>query len=273
MPRLSAEPDSTQIVRKNDPVALAAAVELNHVESIRLEGKLLPWVKFYDDGDVLRLFAGDTWPANTVCNARFTPQTASGRIREILAKHTKEKVACNWVVGPVSQPVDLGKYLSEHGFSCRIHCAGMASDLTNPAQKPPVPENVTIEQLDEPPGLFPLTTERRRNAHRSLLLHVKSEPRRLWHFVATFSGKAVGETTIITGAGVAGVFGVNVLENFRGRGIGTALVFAALEHARSLGLSTAVLGATGMGKRIYERLGFREVCKLSFWKYGKMRQL
>jgi len=24
---------------------------------------------------------------------------------------------------------------------------------------------------------------------------------------------------------------------------------------------------------VYARLGFREVCKLSFWKYGKMRQL
>jgi len=23
---------------------------------------------------------------------------------------------------------------------------------------------------------------------------------------------------------------------------------------------------------VYARLGFREVCKLSFWKYGKMRQ-
>jgi hypothetical protein len=34
----------------------------------------------------------------------------------------------------------------------------------------------------------------------------------------------------------------------------------------------SVLTATGMGLRIYAPLGFREVCKLSFWKYGKMRQ-
>ena len=34
----------------------------------------------------------------------------------------------------------------------------------------------------------------------------------------------------------------------------------------------SVLAATGMGLGVYTRLGFREVCQLSFWKYGKMRQ-
>lgn len=65
---------------------------------------------------------------------------------------------------------------------------------------------------------------------------------------------------------------VEVLEKFRGRGIGTALVAATLRHGNKLGYQAAVLGATGMGMGINARLGFREVCKLSFWKYGKMRQ-
>jgi len=46
-----------------------------------------------------------------------------------------------------------------------------------------------------------------------------------------------------------------------------------LRQAQQLGHAAAVLGATGMGLGVYARLGFREVCKLSFWKYGKMRQL
>jgi GNAT superfamily N-acetyltransferase len=72
---------------------------------------------------------------------------------------------------------------------------------------------------------------------------------------------------------VAGIYGVEVLKGFRARGIGTALVFSALQLAVRLGFSAAVLSATGMGRGVYERVGFREVCKLSFWKYGKMRQL
>jgi hypothetical protein len=52
-----------------------------------------------------------------------------------------------------------------------------------------------------------------------------------------------------------------------------ALVHAALRLGKKLGYRAAVLGATGMGARVYARAGFREVCKLSFWRYGKVRQV
>ena len=99
------------------------------------------------------------------------------------------------------------------------------------------------------------------------------QPRQVWHFAASLEGTPVGETTLCCGAGVVGICAVEVLEAFRRRGIGTALVHAALREARQLGHAAAVLAATGMGLSVYARLGFREVCKLSFWKYGKMRQL
>ena len=99
------------------------------------------------------------------------------------------------------------------------------------------------------------------------------KPRQVWHFAASLEGKPVGETALCCGADVAGIYDVTVLEEFRRRGIGTALVQAALRQARQLGYAAAVLAASGMGLGVYARLGFREICKLSFWKYGKMRQL
>jgi GNAT superfamily N-acetyltransferase len=253
-------------------VNLAAAVELNYAEWLRLQGTL-SWVQFHDDGDALRLFAGDTWPRNNVALARFTAQTACRRVCEILAPHLKSKVACNWVVGPLSQPSDLGKHLRAHGLRCMIHCAGMACDLDKLPPSPASPDRVKVELVDQPPSLYPLTTKRRRLRHQGRAAMALVKPRQVWHFAASLEGKPVGETTLCCGAGVAGIYAVEVLEAFRGRGIGTALVQGALGMARQLGHATAVLGATGMGMSVYTRLGFREVCKLSFWKYGKMRQL
>jgi len=112
--------------------------------------------------------------------------------------------------------------------------------------------------------------KRRFQGRRALL---RTAPRRVWWFSASAGDKPVGETAIFLGAGVAGLFDVEVLLEHRHRGIGSALVHAALEHARRLGYRTAVLGATGMGANLYAHFGFREVCKLSFWKYGKMKQL
>jgi len=98
---------------------LAGAVELNTAERLRLEGRL-PWVESHDDGDALWNFAGDTWPRNSVALARFAPAVARERIGEILARHLEKKVACNWIVGPLSQPANLGQHLRAHGFKCQI---------------------------------------------------------------------------------------------------------------------------------------------------------
>ncbi len=263
---------SASVPARPADVNLAVAVELNYAEWLRLEGKL-PWVQFHDDGDAPRVFAGDTWPRNSVALARFTPETASRRVGEILAPHLRSKVACNWVVGPVSQPSDLGKHLRARGFRCMIHCAGMACDLDKLGPSPASPDGVTIELVDQLPSLYPMTTERRRLRHQGRGIMALVKPRQVWHFAPSLEGKPVGETALCCCAGVAGIYDVEVMEAFRGRGIGTALVQAALRQARQLGHAADVLGATGMGLGVYARLGFREVCKLSFWKYGKMRQL
>src|SRR5262249_12334811 len=142
-----------------------------------------------------------------------------------------------------------------------------------PLETPRFPTEVRISLVDEAPSLRPLTTERRKSRQQGCTAMARFTPQQLWLFAAYRDGAAIGETMLCCGAGVAGLYNVEVLEPFRGQGIGSALVHSALLHARKLGFRAAVLGATGMGARIYTRMNFHEVCKISFWKYGKMRQL
>src|SRR6185369_14857277 len=193
--------------------ALAAALELNYAEWLRLQGTL-PWVEFHDDGDALRLFAGDTWPRNNVALARFTPETAHRRVGEILAPHLRSKVACNWVVGAGSQPPDLGRHLRAHGFRCMIHCAGMARALDKLPRSSASPDRVMVELVDQPPSLAPLTTERRQRRYHGRSIMALVKPRKIWQFAATHEGKPVGETALCCGAGVAAIYDVHVVETF-----------------------------------------------------------
>src|SRR5438128_6878288 len=140
---------------------LAAAVELNSAEWIR-RLRHLPWVTLHDDADVVWCFAGDTWPRNCAALARFKPTTARDRIRQILAIHWEHKAACNWIVGPTSQPDNLTKHLRDSGFSCRIHCAAMACNLESLRDPPAIDSDVKIELVEQPPSLLPLTTDRRK---------------------------------------------------------------------------------------------------------------
>src|SRR5262245_2797054 len=250
---------------------LRAAVELNSAAFIRLQG-LLPWVELHDEDDVLWVFAGDTWPRNSVARARFTAAIARDRVREILQRHLAEKVACNWAVGPISMPTDLNKHLSAVGFRCMIHCAGMACDLKKPRRGPALPKGLTVSHAQEVPLLQAMTTERRKRRYEGRNIIARSASDKARWFSACLNGRPVGETALCLSAGVAGLYDVEVLADYRKRGIGSCLVYAALEQAEALGYHAAVLGATGMGTGLYSRFGFREVCKLSYWKYGKMRQ-
>jgi GNAT superfamily N-acetyltransferase len=56
-----------------------------------------------------------------------------------------------------------------------------------------------------------------------------------------------------------GVFFVDTLDSWRGRGVGTAMTAAALRAAAAAGATSACLDASSLGLSIYQRLGFREV--------------
>ena len=251
---------------------LAEEVELNNAALLRFHGRL-PWVELHEDKDVVWLFSGDSWPRNSVALARFTDQSASRRVREILARHLRQKVACNWVIGPCSKPVELARHLKSHGFTCIIHCAAMARLLDGGKPALRVPVGATLQWMDKPTLLEPLTTELRRIRYRARETLLALKPRKIHIVGATVEGKTVGETTLFISRKTAGIYGVRVLEKFRRRGIGEALVRAALARSQELGCRCAVLGASGMGQGVYERAGFRTVGRLSYWKYGKMRQL
>jgi GNAT superfamily N-acetyltransferase len=258
--------------RAEKDAALAAEVERNNAALLRFHGRL-PWVELHDDKDVVWLFSGDSWPRNSVALARFTDRTAKFRVGEILAHHLKHKVACNWVIGAVSKPPELPHHLKSHGFTCIVHCAAMARPLHGEKPALRVPVGASIDWMEKPTLLEPLTTILRRVRYRARESLLALRPRKIHIVGASVEGKTVGETTLFISGKTAGIYGVRVLEKFRRRGIGEALVRAALARAQDLGCRWAVLGASGMGQSVYERAGFRAVGKLSYWKYGKMRQL
>ena len=86
-------------------------------------------------------------------------------------------------------------------------------------------------------------------------------------FVAEWNGTPAGTaTTICYGQDLAWIGMVLVHPEFRGRGLGRALLKHCLGHLRGQGAGCIKLDATPAGKRIYDQLGFREEWPLTRWE-------
>jgi len=87
-------------------------------------------------------------------------------------------------------------------------------------------------------------------------------------YTAFLNEDVVGTTALVLQDGVAGIYCLSTLPEFRARGIGSALTLLPLLEARSEGYHVGTLQSSKMGLPVYLRLGFQEVCKLRMFSFG-----
>lgn len=62
-----------------------------------------------------------------------------------------------------------------------------------------------------------------------------------------------------------GIYNVTTLDEHRGRGVGSAATAAVMRAGAERGCTNAILHSSEMGRGVYHRLGFREVCATTQW--------
>jgi GNAT superfamily N-acetyltransferase len=93
------------------------------------------------------------------------------------------------------------------------------------------------------------------------------EPR-LTTYLGLVAGEPVATSVLFASDGIAGVYAVNTIPKFRGRGYGAAMSAVTLGEGLSLGCDTAALQASGMGYPVYFRMGFRYAFDYQCWWVG-----
>jgi predicted N-acetyltransferase YhbS len=83
--------------------------------------------------------------------------------------------------------------------------------------------------------------------------------------MAWLDGRPVGSSELFLGTDSAGLHSLTVPDEYRGRGIGTALVEHTCREATRRGASKVALLASSEGPPLYERRGFLEVARLGYW--------
>ena len=252
--------------------ALSLLVERTTAESFEAESRV-PGVEVHADPDSTWIVhPGSVW-RNAAIMLRFSEADAAKRLDSMIARYRRHGRGMGLWVSPSAKPANLPAFLRARRFRCRKYYPAMVRVLLEPAERLKVPEALVIKQVRDVtdfeatshPAIGPATTPLRRAA-LSRLQALAVTGSRIVPFVAYLEGQPVGASELFLGKRKsAGLVGLSVLERYRRRGIGAALVEHVCREAASRGATTMSLIATSEGEPLYAQRGFTEVARFGYW--------
>jgi len=215
---------------------------------------------------------------NIILQAQFRSMNSAYRqVDAIVEDCQTRRIPLFWCTGPSTRPVNLGCHLEEHNFKHAMRGQGMTMALDRMKKDIHPVHDFTVERVQTPQQLAQFVNVLAANANMpdpiakvwyDFELALGFDP--YWprqRYLGIWQGKPIATSTIMAGAGVAGLCHVATLPEGRGQGIATAISKVALEDAYRLGYRTGVLLSTPMGVNVYKRLGFQTVEEhdIYFW--------
>jgi ribosomal protein S18 acetylase RimI-like enzyme len=211
-------------------------------------------------------------PYNAVIRTHLQDHQADSIVDRLLARYRDRGVDFMWLGHPTATPGDLGERLIARGLRPVEHATGMSLELSKWA---PVEPAARVEEVTDDAGLA---------MYGSLIVRYWEIPpheqalvtdlNRYWsggrtrgHRFLAFSDAGAplgkGYLSLEGPPGVAAIFGMSVLPEARGRGIGAAITVAMLNRAKAAGCGRAVLHSSERAVGLYRRAGFVPRCALT----------
>ena len=199
-------------------------------------------------------------------------EDAPNKIAAIVEHYQKRAVPFMWIVHPSSLPLDLPVQLKQHGLQDVEPIYGMAMDLSNLPDIPPLPEGIEIRKIEDERDVtafhqFAAWRWNIPNEYQSLYEDIASQfgfgksdtKNHMWQ--AWREDQPVSKTASVFGSESVGIYAVVTKPEARRLGLAYILTLIALYHARKSGFRLAVLHAAPMAESLYKSIGFSTIAE------------
>ncbi len=206
---------------------------------------------------------------NYIFGARFTKENAKERIQTITSLFQKRPYA--WWLGPLDTPPDLSQALQDAGLHFDLPEDGMACAIKGrqyevSLQVKRVLDQETFKVFDA----VHIAGGGSKEAYERVLSKIPVQLYGEGSPIECYLGYAQG-VPVVTGmltlyAGVAGISYVLTHPEHRRKGYALEIIKAMLHRAQLLGFEISVLQANPTACSVYEKLGYRTICKYQEFK-------
>jgi len=216
---------------------------------------------------------------NSVVKTQLNPETDVDEIIDSVISHARQRsVPMGWFLLPGTKPSNLNIKLEAHGFKYDEDTPGMSVDLELLSDQPLIHDNLKIVEVLDLPTLeqwinvwgdsynaSDIKRKSRFNFRVSQGLDSNSPYR---SYLAYLKDQPVATSELFLGAGVSAVVWVGTIPSARRQGIGAAITLAPLLEARRLGYRIGSVTASPIGLPVYQRLGFKEYCRIPVYYWS-----
>jgi len=204
---------------------------------------------------------------NMVIDAHFTVENANQKIDEIVNLFQEKHIPFSWWVGPADSPSDLKERLISKGFIPKENDYGMYLDLENYILNSP--NKLKIKQVSNTSELKEFDSIHVRSFGNPKAFDIifnkipssayqEKAPYRF--YTGYINKKAVTTGVLVFHANVVGIYYIVTLPEEKRKGYATEMMGHLLTIAKEENQKTAVLQASEQGKKVYEKIGFKECC-------------
>ena len=267
----------TQILTDLSRPALVRAIQQNLYDvgwELRKDWKQ---AVFYNDKKIRRWWS--PIPIAFIFNAAFSLQPPDGDETELIHDtiaffQSRARDGFDWWLFPGLETRDWARQLEAHGLTLESDPPGMALDLSTLPQAIPLPAGIAIKIVTDAEMMktwnatfvqgYGLPPDWEAVCQEMMLAALIPS---MTSYLAFVEDQPVAVSTLFLDAGVAGIYNVATLPAWRGKGIGGAMSLFPLLDARKRGFRAGILQSSEMGYQVYQRMGFKELCRLDHYHW------
>lgn len=193
---------------------------------------------------------------------------------DIIQLYQRHSSSLCWEIWPTDTPPNREEMLKQNGFQYHRDYPTMSIPIDKIADEPL--EGLDIRKVTDEiqAAIFAVLFQEIYGLPDSIkedLLNTisrKGYDQDYLNYIGYVRGEPVCIASMFYGAGVAGIYNVGTKQEHSRKGYGSRVTAFPLLEAKKKGFEYAVLQSSDMAEKVYEQMGFEELCRVKVYKRG-----